>query len=248
MNSIEKSQTKKMNNIILLWYFIYFIILNVPCLSGIHAFTTDGYHNNDNENFLAGPLATLDQQNDINLEHHLRHHHKNHHKNQQYHQHQEHQQPPPHSDQKARDMWAIITDGNSIDQANEQKREQHDHHLIPRKPKSKENCLKCQDSQAMSEAELKELRIEYVKNQILKKLRLTERPNVSASNIPREVLEGATLNTNNAEEIEQRPPPDFFAKATQKILFPLFGEFYLNVHIHFSFTSISIKMRQTFHI
>lgn len=90
------------------------------------------------------------------------------------------------------------------------------------------NCPKCQANAAnivMTEEELTELRITYVKNQILKKLKLTERPDVSLSGLPLPlpVAKGATMQLNDDDELTGIPD-DFYAKTNQKIIFPQLGE------------------------
>lgn len=83
------------------------------------------------------------------------------------------------------------------------------------------NCPKCQNRPElrMTEEELTKLRIEYVKNQILKKLRLTERPNVSATNLPRPVAEGSMISPDDEEEQQNQAFEQFYGKTTQKIIF-----------------------------
>lgn len=72
----------------------------------------------------------------------------------------------------------------------------------------------------MTEGQLTKLRIEYVKNQILKKLRLTERPNVSATNLPRPIAEGSMINDEDEEEQQQNKAfEQYYGKTTQKIIF-----------------------------
>lgn len=103
----------------------------------------------------------------------------------------------------------------------------HDTDHAMEHPKKSLSCPKCQSRPElrMTEEELTNLRIEYVKNQILQKLRLTERPQVSASNIPKPVAEGATIHQDNAQEHVKRTPDEFYGKTTQKIVFPKLGEF-----------------------
>lgn len=112
----------------------------------------------------------------------------------------------------------------------------HKHHrLSPADAQSDEataphtNCPKCQrnDEPMMTEEQLTELRIAYVKNQILKKLKLTERPKVSLSGVPRPVAEGATFQPDdNAEEQALKShAEEFYAKTKQKIIFPQLGEY-----------------------
>lgn len=91
------------------------------------------------------------------------------------------------------------------------------------------NCPKCQNRPEirMTEEELTALRIEYVKNQILKKLKLTERPQVSVSlisGLPKPVAEGATFLSDSDDDSITGIPDEFYGKTTQKILFPQLGE------------------------
>jgi hypothetical protein len=87
----------------------------------------------------------------------------------------------------------------------------------------KVNCPKCkQNSVKMSENELANLRIEYVKNQILHKLRLTERPApILKDELPEPVQEGYAINSIADTDIDflNRHLDDYFAKTTQKIIF-----------------------------
>lgn len=75
----------------------------------------------------------------------------------------------------------------------------------------------------MTEEELTKLRIEYVKNQILKKLRLTERPNVSVTNLPKPVAEGSMISEDEDEQ-QNHAFEQFYGKTTQKIIFLELGE------------------------
>lgn len=90
------------------------------------------------------------------------------------------------------------------------------------------SCPKCHhknDVQIMSEEQLTELRIEYVKNQILKKLKLKEPPKVSLNDLPKPVIEGATMGRSEEDSLTGIPD-EFYAKTTQKIFFPqLLGNF-----------------------
>lgn len=87
----------------------------------------------------------------------------------------------------------------------------------------KVNCPKCkQNSVKMSENELTNLRIEYVKNQILHKLRLTERPApISKDELPEPVQEGYAISSiaDTNTDFLNRHLDDYFAKTTQKIIF-----------------------------
>lgn len=83
------------------------------------------------------------------------------------------------------------------------------------------NCPKCQSRPElrMTEEQLTRLRIEYVKNQILKKLRMTERPNVSATNLPKPVAEGSMIDPEDEVEQQNQAFEQFYGKTTQKIIF-----------------------------
>lgn len=89
------------------------------------------------------------------------------------------------------------------------------------------NCPKCrnQPELRMTEKEFTKLRIEYVKNQILKKLQLTERPKVSAAHLPRPIAEGSMISDDDYEEQQQNHAfEQFYGKTTQKIIFLELGE------------------------
>lgn len=75
----------------------------------------------------------------------------------------------------------------------------------------------------MTEEELTRIRIEYVKNQILQKLQMTERPNVSAKNLPRPIAEGSMLFSSAEEEQQNVAREQFYGKTTQKIIFLQLG-------------------------
>lgn len=83
------------------------------------------------------------------------------------------------------------------------------------------NCPKCkQNSVKMSENELANLRVEYVKNQILHKLRMTERPApISKDEIPEPLQEGYTIHGDEGTDYLNRHLDDYYAKTTQKIIF-----------------------------
>lgn len=89
------------------------------------------------------------------------------------------------------------------------------------------NCPKCkQNSVKMSEHELANLRIEYVKNQILHKLRMTERPApVSKDELPEPIQEGYAIQNDDDTDYLNRHLDDYYAKTTQKIIFLSRGMF-----------------------
>ncbi|XP_073821923.1 activin beta chain dawdle [Musca autumnalis] len=84
-------------------------------------------------------------------------------------------------------------------------------------------CPKCEhnhqkEEQLVTEEELTRLRIEYVKQQILDKLRLTEMPNIPAVNLPKPILEGATIQTED-EDTSKKDLDDYYARASKKVIF-----------------------------
>ncbi|XP_063705431.1 growth/differentiation factor 8 isoform X2 [Culicoides brevitarsis] len=79
------------------------------------------------------------------------------------------------------------------------------------------NCKTCQNGVKMTEEELTALRIEFVKNQILKKLRLTERPNVSIKDLPKPITE--KLVPEPEPENVNRQLEDYYGKTTKKFIF-----------------------------
>ncbi|GAB0086382.1 growth/differentiation factor 8 [Sergentomyia squamirostris] len=84
-------------------------------------------------------------------------------------------------------------------------------------------CVHCYDDQTLRPDELLSLRLEFVKKQILQKLRLKERPNISRDSLPRPVVEGITMRRDffdDSENSVQRPAiDDYYGKTTQKIMF-----------------------------
>lgn len=82
-------------------------------------------------------------------------------------------------------------------------------------------CPKCsKNSVKMSEDELTSLRIEYVKNQILHKLRMDERPpKKSFDDLPEPIQEGFAIENDDNTDYFNRQLDDYFAKTTQKIIF-----------------------------
>lgn len=100
--------------------------------------------------------------------------------------------------------------------------------------KSPFKCPKCEkNSVKMSEDELTNLRIEYVKNQILHKLRMNERPpKKSIDELPEPIQEGYAIQSEDNTDYLNRRLDDYFAKTTQKIIFLTQG--LLNYkHLHF---------------
>ncbi|KAH8389634.1 hypothetical protein KR215_009381 [Drosophila sulfurigaster] len=86
--------------------------------------------------------------------------------------------------------------------------------------KASGGCPKCESNRQVehiTEEELRRLRIEFVKQQILEKLRLKESPNVSASELPRPIFEGVTL-TQSDEANKNKDYDDYYARTNQKFI------------------------------
>ena len=82
-------------------------------------------------------------------------------------------------------------------------------------------CPKCESNrkvQHVTEEELTRLRIEYVKQQILEKLRLKERPNVSAVDLPKPIYEGVTIEQEE-DTTDKKDLDDFYARTSKKFIF-----------------------------
>lgn len=87
------------------------------------------------------------------------------------------------------------------------------------------SCPSCRENAFhVSEDELTALRIDFVKNQILKKLRMKERPavNIPLSGVPKPVAEGATIESYR-ENKHHKERDEYYGKTTQKIIFPKEG-------------------------
>ncbi|KAB0800954.1 hypothetical protein PPYR_05308 [Photinus pyralis] len=77
-----------------------------------------------------------------------------------------------------------------------------------------------QQRYTVTEEELTALRIEYIKNQILKKLRLKTKPNVSIANLPKPVTEDENLVPRGYDQSTPSPFDDYYGRTTQAIVFP----------------------------
>lgn len=77
---------------------------------------------------------------------------------------------------------------------------------------------------SVAENEFTALRIEYIKNQILKKLRLKEKPTVSVGDLPIPVKEYENFLPDD-DLLQSSYSDDFYGKTTQAIIFPDEGKF-----------------------
>lgn len=100
-------------------------------------------------------------------------------------------------------------------------------------------CPKCQSRPEVrvSVEELTELRIEYVKNQILQKLRLKDRPQVSMNNVPKPVADGVTIQLGSEQDGPSQKLDDFYAQTTQKIIFPKEGNLHPIQKLYYLFSN-----------
>lgn len=80
-----------------------------------------------------------------------------------------------------------------------------------------------QEQFSFSDSLITTLRIEYIKNQILKKLRLKEKPAVSLDNLPDIVKENDYIMSKIRDDIDEEYSDDFYAKTTRAIVFPYEG-------------------------
>ncbi|ALC39818.1 daw [Drosophila busckii] len=86
--------------------------------------------------------------------------------------------------------------------------------------KSTGGCPKCESHrqvEQISEEALRTLRIEFVKQQILEKLRLKESPNVAAVELPKPIFEGVTL-AQSTETGKHKEYDDYYARTNQKFI------------------------------
>lgn len=85
------------------------------------------------------------------------------------------------------------------------------------------NCAGCAQNKVnvIEPDPLTELRVEYVKQQILKKLRLSKPPEVSMplSTLPKPLINGNVLRSDL-----ERPVENFYGKTNQVVVFPSEGE------------------------
>lgn len=88
----------------------------------------------------------------------------------------------------------------------------------------------------VTEEEFTALRIEYIKNQILKKLRLKKKPKISGAHLPKAVTENEALLPRSEDYAEGIYFDDFYGKTTQAIVFPYEGK--LERTHPFSFTLV----------
>ncbi|KAM7352210.1 activin beta chain dawdle isoform 1-T2 [Cochliomyia hominivorax] len=105
-------------------------------------------------------------------------------------------------------------DDENEDEKKVQEEEEHNH-------KAGVHCPKCESNRKVehvTEEELTRLRIEFVKQQILEKLRLKERPNVSAVGLPKPIYEGVTIEQEEDATVN-KDLDDYYARTSKKFIF-----------------------------
>ncbi|KAH8279764.1 hypothetical protein KR054_004684 [Drosophila jambulina] len=81
-------------------------------------------------------------------------------------------------------------------------------------------CPKCESSRQVehiTEEQLTHLRIEFVKQQILEKLRLKESPNVSAVELPKPIFDGVSLSHPD-DSSKNKELDDYYARTSKKFI------------------------------
>uniref|UniRef100_A0A0A1X9X5 Inhibin beta B chain n=1 Tax=Zeugodacus cucurbitae TaxID=28588 RepID=A0A0A1X9X5_ZEUCU len=113
---------------------------------------------------------------------------------------------------------------NSLESESSESQEQEESSeaVEQQKKRDKSDCPKCESSRRVehiSEEELTQLRIEYVKQQILEKLRLKERPNISAVGLPKPIYEGTTIDEEEDDTPKNKDVDDYYARTSKKFIF-----------------------------
>lgn len=110
--------------------------------------------------------------------------------------------------------------------------------LYPDTKDSEKECTGCAQSRiAANDPVLTELRVEYVKQQILKKLRLSKPPAVSLSlsTLPKPLTSGNVLELRPGTTSGQdNPAESFYGKTDQIVVFPKEGKFQKTLRISIS--------------
>lgn len=110
-----------------------------------------------------------------------------------------------------------------------------------------EDCAGCAQNKVglitVTDPILTELRVEYVKQQILKKLRLSKPPEISMplSTLPKPLINGRVLELRPGAPLEPEKSVDsFYGKTDQIVVFPnegqsLFNSFHFHIYIYIVF-------------
>lgn len=131
--------------------------------------------------------------------------------------------PPPDETSSSSEFDLNVNVNDDFEKFHKSHKNNQDNDRDEISTKSGKNCKTCQNGVKMTEEELTALRIEFVKNQILKKLRLTERPNVSIKDLPRPITE-KLVPFPDTENVNQQLE-DYYGKTTKKFIFLQEGNF-----------------------
>lgn len=119
-----------------------------------------------------------------------------------------------------------VEDEDIIDNADNEDQEEYMKHMLENTEDNESEtisarCPKCESNRRVehvSEEELTNLRIEFVKQQILEKLRLKERPNVSAMGLPKPISDGVTIEQEEDSTVN-KDLDDYYARTSKKFIF-----------------------------
>ncbi|KAJ3639354.1 hypothetical protein Zmor_002717 [Zophobas morio] len=100
---------------------------------------------------------------------------------------------------------------------------------------------------SVSEKEFNALRIEYIKNQILKKLRLKEKPSIAFAELPQPLKENDNLIPDQDDNSLGGYSDDFYGKTTQAIIFPYEDEAKCLRKIRFPSACVPFQMPNDIH-
>lgn len=101
---------------------------------------------------------------------------------------------------------------------------------------------------ALSEKEFTALRIEYIKNQILKKLRLKEKPQIQMSDLPQPLKESENLFPDQDMDFISTYDDDFYGKTTQAVVLPYEGKQFFFINDNFVTNRHYVKSVSTFYL
>lgn len=81
-----------------------------------------------------------------------------------------------------------------------------------------------QNEMKVAESKIAALRIEFIKNQILKKLRLKERPLISVGELPKPLIVDDEYGIFSRDDEEFPNVSDYYGKTQQVVIFPNKGK------------------------
>ncbi|XP_050314502.1 growth/differentiation factor 8 [Anthonomus grandis grandis] len=99
----------------------------------------------------------------------------------------------------------------------------------------------------ISEEEFTALRIEYIKNQILRKLRLKEKPQITIGDLPKPVMEYENFIPDQDMTMVGKYNDDFYGKTTQAIVLPYEDEAKCFRKVHYPSACLPFQMPNDIH-